>query len=296
MGATDVLPQCKSSNIVKETTLEVYIGDAKLKIGVDGSVLIHMALDKCREDILLRQDWTSFAAVLRTKFEYLKRVGPNVEWIVVLDGHRISAKLVNEERTEVRNAAMKIVDNKWDNDEMPTKSEMSAAVGAKVITAAEVFYRCQKALGITVRVAPGEAEHQLVSLQLCGLVTHILCNDSDYMLLGGTNLIFVHHTLRGKVHIFTRDVFENLTSEAINSSRDKIRSERGRRNKTEVKRFEPSFFALLCGNENVALSILLVYSAMTGTDYGSIKGIGTKKAQEIIVRVTRSRSSACQRL
>ena len=94
-GATDVLPQpCKSSNIVKETTLEVYIGDTKLKIGINGSDLIHMAQDKCRENVLLRQDWTSFAAELRTneiRIVYLKRVGPNVEWIVVLDGNRISA-------------------------------------------------------------------------------------------------------------------------------------------------------------------------------------------------------------
>ena len=45
-------------------------------------------------------------------------------------------------------------------------------------------------MGIAFAVAPAEAEHQLIYLQQLGYIKNILVNDSDYIALGGRNLIF----------------------------------------------------------------------------------------------------------
>ena len=46
-------------------------------------------------------------------------------------------------------------------------------------------------LNVSVYVAPGEAEHQLVRMQMESMITHIVCNDSDYILNGGDNILLV---------------------------------------------------------------------------------------------------------
>jgi len=44
-------------------------------------------------------------------------------------------------------------------------------------------------MGIAFAVAPAEAEHQLIYWQELGMLKFILVNDSDYIALGGSNLI-----------------------------------------------------------------------------------------------------------
>ena len=44
-------------------------------------------------------------------------------------------------------------------------------------------------MGIAFAVAPAEAEHQLIYLQELGMLKFILVNDSDYIALGGSNII-----------------------------------------------------------------------------------------------------------
>ena len=283
MGVTDCLPQMKAGNILKDATIAAYVGNAPLVIGVDGSILVHMVINDSSEDILIRDDWTSFMVAIKEQIDFLKMACPKSRFIIVLDGHRIGAKLANASRGASREEAKRIVDEKWANDEMPTKKELDAAVCVNVIKAAEIVYQCRKALGVEVKVAPGEAEHQLVWLRQTGRVTHVMCNDSDYIVLGGDNLILVHQTLRSTVHIFVRSVFKTLTMVANSAARDKVRSERGRRNKTSVKRFSDAFFALLCGSVDLAMSTLLVYSSITGTDYGGVEGVGTIEAQKSIL-------------
>ena len=44
-------------------------------------------------------------------------------------------------------------------------------------------------MGIAFAVAPAEAEHQLIYWQQLGMLKFILVNDSDYIALGGSNII-----------------------------------------------------------------------------------------------------------
>lgn len=172
MGATDVLPQLEAGGILKHADIRSLIGGLPCKIGVDGSMLIHMVLVRCKADILLCERWDGYLLELKREVEWIKSACPKSSFIVVLDGYRIAAKLANAHRNDTRKKAMDKVDGKWANDELPTKSEMSAAVGVHVIEAAEKLFACRCSLGVETYVAPGEAEHQLVRMQADGGFHH----------------------------------------------------------------------------------------------------------------------------
>ena len=212
MGVQHFMGPLEACGAIQPTTLATILAGQKTRAGVDGSMLIHMVLPRHTHAILAHDDWTGFERDVLREVKYLKSLSPQVEYVFVLDGHRISAKLANAERAGARNAALKVVNDKYEKRVKPTKHEQSIAIGSHVIKAAKVLYQVLKPdciERVDVKVAPGEAEHQLVELQNAGEIKWIICNDSDYILLGGTCLVFIRSSLRAEARYFARGVFDD---------------------------------------------------------------------------------------
>ena len=170
--------------------------------GVDGSVLIHVTLRRYMADIVLRGDFTNFKNDIRRtcarmqlqvrKYGGGSTISETQLLFFCFDGHRIDGKQANSLRSILRSEAKKKVYDalaRGDAEEEIPKKDLSAAVGAFNITAMKEVQKILTEMGIPWAVAPVESEHQLIHWQKNGFLRAIFANDSDYILLGGKNVI-----------------------------------------------------------------------------------------------------------
>ena len=76
-----------------------------------------------------------------------------------------------------------------ENGQQPSTSLLSRAVGKYAAAAVVILRDVCIELNITFTTAPGEAEQQITKLQRQSKVDCILCNDSDYIMLGCYNVL-----------------------------------------------------------------------------------------------------------
>lgn len=109
---------------------------------------------------------------------------------IVGDGTRIPAKLVNNTRLADRTDSLRAVTEAQARDEDVSPSLLNTAIGGYgPIALQRMRDKCHE-LGIAFIVAPFEAEAQLVRMQRDRVIDAILCNDSDYAVLGGKHILF----------------------------------------------------------------------------------------------------------
>ena len=69
------------------------------------------------------------------------------------------------------------------------KKDLNIAVGGYAVEAKSYVEKLCLELGINFAVAPAESEHQLIYWQQQGWLKAIFANDSDCIVLGGTNVV-----------------------------------------------------------------------------------------------------------
>jgi hypothetical protein len=144
---------------------------------------------KC--DVLILDDWNKVVDKLVSFFRRLKQLkNCTTKVIVVIDGHRISAKLSNGERDQVRVAVSNRVNEDIDSGNVPQDKDLELAAHRLGAAAVPHILRACELAGVLPLVAPNEAETVMVSLQQYGLVDYLLTVDSDLIILGGKNIIF----------------------------------------------------------------------------------------------------------
>jgi XPG I-region len=100
---------------------------------------------------------------------------------------------VNASRAATRSAALqKIATDLSTKSSGPvelSKKDLNLAIGGFAVTAKNYVQKICTELNINFSVAPAEAEHQLIYWQQQGWLKAIFSNDSDYIVLGGTNIV-----------------------------------------------------------------------------------------------------------
>ena len=160
-------------------------------VAVDVSCRVHPLVTAHKCDLLILDDWSKVVDKLVSFFRRLKQLkNCTTKVIVVIDGHRISAKLANGERDQVRVAASNRVNEDIDNGDVPQDKDLEMAAHRLGAAAVPHIIRACELAGVVPLVAPNEAETVMVSLQQYGLADYLLTVDSDLIILGGKNIIF----------------------------------------------------------------------------------------------------------
>ena len=160
-------------------------------VAVDVSCRVHPLVTAHKCDLLILDDWSKVVDKLVSFFRRLKQLkNCTTKVIVVIDGHRISAKLANGEREQVRDAASNRVNEDIDSGNVPRDKDLEMAAHRLGAAAVPHIIRACELAGVLPLVAPNEAETVMVSLQQYGLVDYLFTVDSDLVILGGKNIIF----------------------------------------------------------------------------------------------------------
>ena len=160
-------------------------------VAVDVSCRVHPLVTAHKCDLLILDDWSKVVDKLVSFFRRLKQLkNCTTKVIVVIDGHRISAKLANGERDQVRDAASNRVNEDIDSGNVPQDKDLEMAAHHLGAAAVPHILRACELAGVLPLVAPNEAETVMVSLQKYGLVDYLFTVDSDLIILGGKNIIF----------------------------------------------------------------------------------------------------------
>jgi hypothetical protein len=193
MGVTNLLPLLAAfmQAIAPDTDLS-----SDPRIGMDASVMIHALLTRFMEAIIVDSDWTGFTNNCRFFLRSILAWNDcTAQLLLVFDGIRQHAKLANANRSASRQAAIDDVAKAIASGEEVDGKIMRRAIHAYAIKA---MYRIQDLcdeLQIPWMVAPAEAEGQLRMYQRRGVTEYLLVNDSDYVPLNSSNIIFADNTL-----------------------------------------------------------------------------------------------------
>lgn len=190
-------------------------GPMRGHIAVDASTSIHQKLSRNAEAIVDKNDWTGFQKDMESAFKAYSRMAKNAAavFVFVFDGRRISAKRANEDRRKDRQAAEADVERLTtsihelqqlaqatpDDDgireqlnlEMQNlvKAKSKVASGKNEEATQVAIAVCQK-LKLKYVLAPGEAEHQMRSMQAAGHVLAVFGYDSDFFAMGCDRIIY----------------------------------------------------------------------------------------------------------
>ena len=179
-------------------------------VGYDMSVIVHALLARHAADIYAATDdaqrWSRYDASLLAVLRRMQRWGdPNaggVELVGVLDGLRAEGKLAQEARRLAAEAAQRRLDAASAASEFGDPKDIALAAHRLKVEAGHQALCTARKHGFRVDVAPVEAEHELVARQRRGEIQYIAVNDSDYIALGGTNLLICNKLWRGEVRLW----------------------------------------------------------------------------------------------
>jgi len=258
------------------------------RVGFDVSAVVHPLMRRHAHSICIDNDWRAFDHDVKTNLGRMKGWKCK-EVIGVADGRRLDAKRANASRGHDRDAAWAKLDAQWEREgdlaDVP-KSVYGEAVGSLRPQATERLMCIAQSMDIDVYVAPFEAEHQLVFLQRTGRIDVIACNDSDYIPLGGDNLLICSKLWTGSCRFFSRRF---LTEPPLSvGKRDEAA---GSDNHAPIKAFQDAIVDAAkwraCdrgadAGQQRAMDLILRYYLLVHTDYSHIFGVGPRRAARIV--------------
>jgi hypothetical protein len=225
---------------------------------------------------------------------------PCAEVIGVADGRRLDAKRANATREKDRDAAWAKLDAQWQEEgdlaDLP-RCVFGKAVGSLRPEATERVMCIAKRIGMDMFVAPFEAEHQLVHLQRTGRIDVIACNDSDYIALGGTNLLICSKLWTGSCRFFSR---QYLTERPVSVGKRDLATNTDDHSPFNAFQEAVVGAATLRDGESAddgkaieraqqrAVGLILRYCLLVSTDYSHIPNVGPARAATIVAAAWRS--------
>lgn len=241
-----------------------------MAIGIDASVLIHVLLYRHSSDLVLNQKWDRFESDAR---DTLQRIGSwirgTVKLLLVFDGVRLEAKLANAARERSRSQAKESLQS-WQEEQSkaPPNTLLRQVVGAFAKEAVSHMQSICEDLGCGYFQAPTEAECQLVLLQRQKIIDCILTNDSDFIALGATNVIFSNRLWHGQCRLWD-------PSELLNSH-------------LSMKCESPDLRYIV---DTCGLEALQLFCCFVTNDYCDIPGVGPASAAKACAAVCRALQS-----
>jgi len=186
MGNQDLLPLLGSR--VKTISVKDQIPSGS-RVALDGSVPAHAALD-LNYTTASKGEFgaaiSSFCDQVRAAMSWSQN---SLRWLIVFDGQRLRWKLSLTSRKEAAKGVQQPegwgTTREWEGSPEHLKAlKAQARALAHRMSSRFVVHmvRACRQLGVPFIVAPAEAEHQLVHLNLTGQVDYIVLNDSDVVL------------------------------------------------------------------------------------------------------------------
>ena len=255
-------------------------------VGFDTSVIVHAKMSAHAEAITMQigpHRWQDFRQSVVATLRRMQQWGePRAGGIVLhgaLDGLRAVGKRVQEKRVATAEAAFEAVEaaRSGDGPTVDAATKQKAA-GAMKIEAGHQALCAARDAGFLVECAPVEAEQQLVRWQREGRTEYIAVNDSDYIAIGGTNLLFSQTLWADEVRLCRT---ENLRETPATSARAT------RTFKTDQPLMLRWFKVLEEHGERAVLMCCLVVK----NDFANIPGVGVMTAMRAVCRAHESCST-----
>jgi hypothetical protein len=259
----------------------------KDRVGFDVSAVVHPLLRRHAKQICLFQDWTGFDKAVHNNLLRMKR-WPCAEVMGVADGFRLDAKHANAARAAVRTAAWAEINSDNPFAHNIDKSVLAKAAGALGPAGSDRLAVIARNLGIEVVYAPIESEHQLVHLQKTGRIDVIACNDSDFIVLGGDNLIIDSCLWSGACRFWSRCNIGSPVSVGKKEHGDDIAEKKALCDFQVAVKDAANSTAGEQGT-TLAMHLIVMYSILVQTDYTHIDGIGITNALLIVTDAWRHR-------
>jgi len=253
-------------------------------VGVDLSAIVHPLLQRHSQAVLLHGEWSSFDSDGLANLTRLKEWGAK-KMIFVADGFRLDGKTANANRAAARQAADKAAIKAFEAGDTPHAADVNTAIGAYAIAGAQRLAAIAKDLGLDVYFAPFETEQQLVLMQKLGLITTICCNDSDYITIGGDNLLLSNCMWSAQCRLFkVKNLAEHVSGGGARgeSEADSTLTQRSAKKKktSENERNANDHFLKLVASHGYP--VLLLYSLLVRNDYSHIEGVGVITAMQVV--------------